>query len=251
MDKQVLVVIPYLAKEAQGRELEFAVAGWRKHFTEPHLVVIVGDQHPAVKLPGVCWIPCPRIEHDELDLDNYTPHLDHVHKFRKVREYFPNHEGFIYACDDMYAVKDFDLAAVKAPKIVGKDMGGTITHPNGWVRDKAKTRLLCQVEGWPVWNWVCHLPVYYEWDKLFAVYDTYGCDKNSYIVENIYFNKYEADYCEPMLINGRDGVRCWLTNRQEDQALIDNDFSGCTWCCNTTNGWSEKMERALERHYGL
>lgn len=251
MDKEILVVIPYLARESQGRELEFAVAGWRAHFKTSYHIVVVGDAHPVTETGGdITHLPCPRIEWDSCDLDNYVPHLDHVHKFRAVHKAFPSYEGFVYACDDMYAVKDFSIDTILYPKIVAKDMGGNIHHPNGWLRDKAKTRALCVAEGLPLWNWVCHLPVYFEWEKLLGIYDKYGMDCESFIVENIYYNQYPPKG-EPIVIDGTDGLRCWITNRHEDLGKLENEFSGCTWCCNSTNGWCAELECALAEHYGL
>ena len=42
--EKTLVAIPYLSKAAQGCELELAVAGWLKFFTDPLHLVIVGDR---------------------------------------------------------------------------------------------------------------------------------------------------------------------------------------------------------------
>ena len=78
-NKEILVVIPYLAKEAQGRELELAVTGWRKHFKEPYHIVVVGDHDPIVDTgDDITFIECPRIDPVP---GQYLPHLDMVHKF--------------------------------------------------------------------------------------------------------------------------------------------------------------------------
>ena len=44
-----LVVIPYLASAAQGRELEYAIAGWRRHFKEDFLIVLTGENLPHIR----------------------------------------------------------------------------------------------------------------------------------------------------------------------------------------------------------
>ena len=86
----------------------------------------------------------------------------------------------------MYAVKDFTLDTVKALKM--EDDAGVIPDfdyrkETGWWRDLGKTRELCRKEKMSERNWVCHLPVYYERKKLLLIYDRYGCDHESYIVE--------------------------------------------------------------------
>ena len=173
-DNRVLVVIPYLASGAQGRELEYAVSGWRRHFKHPYLIVLVGDYHPIVDTgDDIVFIECPRVEPIP---GQYHCHIDHVHKFRTVREKFPQTKGFIYACDDMYAVNNFGMEEILLPKVIDGDMKGDPDSTNGWQRDMAKTKALCIREKLPIHNWICHLPVYYEWDKLFAIYDKYDCD---------------------------------------------------------------------------
>ena len=108
LEEMILVVIPYLAKDAQGSELELAVAGWRKHFKEDFLIVVVGDYHSIVDTgDDITFINCPRVKWP--GKGNYWAHIDHVNKFRTVFNAYPHSEGFIYTCDDIYAVKDFTM----------------------------------------------------------------------------------------------------------------------------------------------
>lgn len=243
----ILVVIPYLASAAQGRELEYAVSGWRKHFKEPHHIVIVGDYHPIVDTgDDITFIECPRVEPVE---GQYTCHLDHVHKFRKVREMFPDHKGFIYACDDMYAVNNFTMVEVLLPKVVQRDMGGDFNSSNPWQRDMAKTRLLCVNHNLPLYNYVCHLPVYYEWDKLLAIYDQYDCDHQSYIVENIYFNTYFADRVPFVLDFDKDNFKCGVYRSNPRIWCIENALKSKIWIQNSPEGWIRELDEILSKHY--
>ena len=242
--KEILVVIPYLAEGAQGSELELAVTGWRKHFKEPYKIVVVGDRHPVVDTgDDIVFIDCPRIAPIE---GQYLPHLDIVHKFREVRKAYPDTEGFIYACDDMYAVRDFTLDTVKAMKVNGD--AGVIPDfdyrkETGWWRDIGKTGYLCRNEHFPDRNWVCHLPVYYEWAKLLSVLDMYDCDNESYVVENIYFNKY--------------GIRdiIWWADTFKDEVKTSHPclrpVGSVTWITNTNSGWSSTLEKILRCHYDV
>lgn len=134
--EKILIVIPYLSKGAQGKEIVYAVEGWKQHFKEDCHIIIVGDYDKNVQEvfdrakqgePDISYIECPRITPVE---GQYTCHLDHVNKFRTVRKEFPDSTGFIYACDDMYAVKDFRLADVQAPKV--KSFAMTGRHRDGW-----------------------------------------------------------------------------------------------------------------------
>lgn len=247
---KVLVVIPYLGKAAQGRELEFAVAGWRKHFKEDFLIVLVGDHHPVADSgDDIVYIKCPRVKWP--GKGNYWAHIDHVNKFRTVRKFYPDSEGFIYACDDMYAVQDFTLDDVKRLKVRHYDIHGSFGSKNAWVVDNYKTKKRLEKEHLPTMNWVCHLPVWYDWDKLFAIYDKYGCDKNSYVVENLYFNTYYAD-CEYDVLE-EDQLNDYQFKLWDKTKTIEDFKNGIRekrWVCNSVFGWRPEMERILEEYYG-
>lgn len=245
---KILVVIPYLASGAQGCELELAVAGWRKHFKEPHQIVIIGDWDEHVynalsKDEDATFLSCPRVKPIE---GQYTPHLDHVHKFRTVRKHFPESKGFIYTCDDIYATADFSLADVLVPK--HPEIGPYFklfewrSNAIDWWSDRGKTGELCKKEGLPVRDWVCHLPVYYEWDRLLAIYDKYDCDHNSYIVENIYFSQKYGDDPSIPAKDIRDEVR--TANPGGIRPL-----GSVKWVTNANCGWSKRLEEILWDHY--
>ena len=255
MDDKYLIVIPYLAKEAQGSELELAVFGWQRHFIAPHQIVIVGEWHPIVdEGHDIIFIPCPRIEPKE---GQYLPHLDIVHKFREARKAFPKSTGFIYACDDMYAVKDFSILSVMSlkkpadyiiPEFDWKKEKGT------WMGDLGKTRELCcneiRTTFWQ--NWVCHLPVYFGWKKILRIMDKYDCDNESYILENLYFNDLNEIVKRQRIIAGVDpAARYQYAVRTSNPGINSADDTKAIWITNANCGWSEKLESILRKHYNL
>ena len=244
MDNKILVVIPYLAKAAQGNELEIAVAGWRRFFKEPYHIVVVGDYHRVVGTgDDIEFINCPRIKGIP---GQYTPHLDHVHKFRKVRDAFPETYGFIYTCDDIYPTADITMADILQPKRPEVGFEFEPHHPLevSWRGNKDKTGILCNREGLPRRNWVCHLPVFYEWDKLLAIYDKFDCDHESYIVENIYFNIEYPD--EPNAVN------CY-EYRDEVKTLIPHirPIGSVKWITNGKGGWSRELAAILNNYFDI
>ena len=100
-------------------------------------------------------------------------------------------------------------------------------------------------------NWVCHLPVYYEWDRLFDIYEKYECDKKSRVVEQLYFNTYFAG-CKPIVVEEEPNdyqFKLW------DKCASVNDFKAAIgkkiWLVNSEKGWSEEMEDALCEYYGI
>ena len=249
-DGKILVVIPYLASGAQGRELEFSVAGWRKHFKEDYLIVLVGDYHPIVETgDDIMFIECPRVRCP--GHGNYWAHIDHVNKFRAVHETFPNSKGFIYTCDDIYATRDFTMKDVLVPKVRQKEISGSFHHKNKWVRDNFRTKCVLMREHLPVMNWVCHLPVYYEWDKLLAIYDKYECDKKSRVVEQLYFNIYFADSDYVMVEEPGNDYQFKMWYEYTDVKELKNALGKKMWISNSVRGWRPELEQALGEYYGL
>ena len=117
----IVVGIPYFAAGAQGRELEFAVAGWRRHFKERHIIAIVGDHHPVCDSgDDIVFIDCPRIAPVD---GQYLPALDVINKILHLRDAFPASEGFVWSNDDIYAVNDFDDFSDIVYGLFGLDFG--------------------------------------------------------------------------------------------------------------------------------
>ena len=248
--ERILVVIPYLASGAQGNELEFAVAGWRKHFKEDYLIVLVGDRHPVVDTgDDIEFVECPRVKFP--GTGNYWAHIDHVNKFRTVREHYPDSKGFIYTCDDIYAIKDFTLEDVLVPKVRQKEIGGSFHHTNSWVVDNFKTKVILERDRLPIMNWVCHLPVYYEWDKLFAIYDKYHCDTKSRVVEQLYFNTYYAGEQYVMVEDEGNDYQFKMWNIDTSVEDLKNAFGKKMWIANSVRGWRPELEVILREYYGL
>ena len=248
---KILVVIPYLANAAQGNELELSVAGWRQHFKEDFLIVIVGDRHPIVDSgDDITFISCPRIKWP--GAGNYHAHIDHVNKFKKVHELYPESKGFIYTCDDIYAVRDFTLEDVMKPKVRAREITGSFHHGNAWVRDNYRTKKTLEKYGLPTMNWVCHLPVYYEWDKLFEIYKKYRCDRVSSVVEQLYFNTYFADSDFVVIEDeGPNDYQFKMWNRESNIEEMKDAIGKKIWISNSVRGYRPEIETILREHYGL
>ena len=245
-----LVVIPYFAGGAQGREIEYAVAGWRRHFKENFLIVLVGDYHPVVDTgDDITYIKCERVT--EQAAGNYRAHIDFVNKFRTVHKAFPDSEGFIFVADDVYAVNDFDIFDVR----VLKQNSSEITYPaistKAWHDEKKKTKELLIKEGYPVRNFVTHLPIWYEWDKLEKMFMRFEMDKNSYIPEDLYFNIYYSNRIPATLNIYFDNFKCGVYRQNPRIEFIKKAFKSKIWIQNSVEGWIPALEKMLQEYYNL
>ena len=244
---KILVVIPYYHAAAQGKELLYAIAGWKRHFKEDHLIVVVGEDLPGIGIEGVVCVESKRVDAIE---GQYRQHLDYVSCFKKVREMFPQSKGFIFVADDVYAVNNFDMSDVMFLKQNGDRIEYSVNSTNAWRRDKAKTRILLQKEGYHTRNFTTHLPQYFEWDKLEALWDKYDMLHNSYVMEDLYYNIYYGDRI-PFQLCENDNLKRGIYEESFPIDRVRDAFGKKIWIQNSPKGWDFQLESLLSRYYGI
>ena len=248
------IVIPYLPASAQGRELEYAVAGWERHFKNSHYIFIVGEGLQAIPAwirnhPNVTLVESPRVP----DIPGqYRQHLDYVSCLKKVRALVPESIGFIMVADDCYAVNDFDLGDVTFLKMLEPSLDGfSEKSGNGWRRDKAKTREALLKGGFPTRNFTTHLPQWYQWNLLEYLWTRYQMDRNSYVMEDLYYNTVYKDRLPFQLDKWRDNLKLGVYTKDPDPAELGKAFFHKIWITNSPAGWVPELYNRLENYYNL
>lgn len=237
----MLVVIPYYAPGSQGRELEMAIAGWRKHCKSDYHIVVVGETDPNIIANDVSFVYSKRVDDIE---GSYRPHLDYVSCLRKVHEVYPEERGMVFAADDNYAVNDFDETWIrKLHYLTDVPFEGAV---DGWPIEKFFTRCKLEDLGLPTRNWTTHMPCWFDFDKLMDMFDRYEMDKQSFVLEDMYFNTYHAgDEAE------LDAPYKFFLSKPEDVVDIEAAMRQRIWICNTVDGWSRELENKLLSYYKL
>ena len=246
------IVIPYLPASAQGRELEYAVAGWEHHFKDSHHIFIVGEGLQAVPAwignhPNVTLVESPRVP----DVPGqYRQHLDYVSCLKKVRELVPESIGFVMVADDCYAVNDFDLNDVAFLKMLEPSLGGfSEKSGNGWRRDKAKTREALLKDGFPIRNFTTHLPQWYQWNLLERLWTRYQMDRNSYVMEDLYYNTVFKSRLAFQLDKWRDNLKLGVYTHDPDPTELGRAFFHKIWITNSKEGWCPELRNRLENYF--
>jgi len=248
MKERYLIIIPYLPIAAQGRELDYAIAGWRRHFKEDFIIAVVGEHLPAIEGPDVVCVESERVP----DMpDQYRQHLDYVRCFRAVHSLFPETEGFIFVADDCYAVNDFDISDVKFLKMNEPDIDYDPESPNRWRRDKMKTKRALMAEGLPTRNFTTHIPHWFEWDKWEAIVEKYGMDHESYVIEDLYYNTYYPDRIPFRLSAEHDNLKLGVYVTTPDPKVLDKAFQTKIWITNSPDGFVLELVNRIRKHYGL
>ena len=236
-----LIFIPYSPLGAQGRELDLAVAGWRRHFREDYRIVIVGEGLPHIKGDDVHLIESPRVEDIPF---MYRQHLDYVSCMQRCHEAYPDSEGIIFAADDNYLVSDICFADIEQLKY--RDDEFNVTPGGGWKFDQYRTRQLLDREGLPHRNYTTHVPCWFRWDRLEYLWLKYNMRYESYVVENLYYNIFHA---------GEMAIQCnevkFQLTAPEQWKEVAAQMQCKTWICNSPNGYSRELEKILVDYYGL
>lgn len=245
-----LIVIPYLPIGAQGRELEYAIEGWRRHFKEDYHIAVVGENLPKIEAQDLTCIESPRVA----DIPGqHRQHLDYVSCFRAVHRYFQwdDPEGFIFVADDCYAVNDFDMHDIMFLKMNGPDVDFDPNSPNSWRRDKMKTKRALQADGLPTRNFTTHLPMWFEWNKWYALVEKYDMLHESYVIEDLYYNTYYRNRIPFQLSREHDNLKLGIYTTRPDGSEIDRAFRNKIWITNSPDGWVLELTTRLEKYYGL
>ena len=243
---ETLVAIFYIASEAQGSEISLAIEGWRKHFKEPHRIVVVGDKPPV---DDVDWLQIKRVQKKD---GEYLPALDICQKLEAVcLANWWKYDGFIWASDDFFAVNDFTLADVMVPKIYDSQLPskGDQTQNAFW-HTQIKTRRLCEASGAGVANWTTHLPMWFDIDLLYWLIQDYDLTEMSYIVENLYYNMHAPEQ-KPERLHRNDRWKFDVCYSPLDRAGLSDAFIHKIWVCCSVNGWCPELEAELRKHYGM
>lgn len=243
--KDILVVIPWLPSAAQGKELRYAVEGWRRHFKEPHRIVVVGDGVTSKVPDGVEAVESHRVEARQ---GMWRQHLDYVSCLRAVHHRYPDTEGFIQVADDCYAVNDFDLSDVKFLKQVADTFAGVENSPNGWLVDKWRTAQALRQGGYPCRNCTTHLPQWFEWDKLEELWQRYDMTRTSYTIEDLYYNIYYPNRVFFQLAE-TDNLKFGLYADNIEAERIKKVMKRKIWLTNSPIGWTPALDSVLRQYY--
>lgn len=245
LNKEKLVVMPYVQKKAQGNEIKFVINGWKKFCQFKYRFVVIGEFDEKLKneFPWVEFIKCPSVKEKE---GQYMPHLDIQNKFKVASKlYGQEYDGFIYTCDDYYPIKPFEFEDIEKIHHHSMSFVGTEKAPTSyWSHDKWKTRQLLDKHNLPHINYTTHYPSYFEFKKFYEIWKKFDMFNNSYEFDDVYYNYFEHE--EPILDSE---IRLGIWNKE----ILDNDFKNAVenpnikFMCNSVEGWSKELENKLAK----
>ena len=166
-----------------------------------------------------------------------------------MRKAFPDTSGFIFVADDCYAVNDFDIRDVMLLKMNAPDIDYDPNSPNAWRRDAMKTKRALLSGGFPTRNFTTHLPQWFEWDRWEALVERFGMDRESLVIEDLYYNIYHGDETPFLLSREEDKYKLGVYTSFPDEAELDRAFDKKIWITNSPDGFVLALTTRLERYY--
>ena len=239
----VTVVIPYVAKFAQGNELLMAVRGWANNFREEFNLVIIGDREPWMS-DLVHVIECERKS------DN--PPIDIAHKMLLAIESDLVTEKFIWANDDQYLVSPCMLADFETLKCTGK-LGEKNFGSNVYQENKIRTFELLKKIGRPTWDYSTHTPFVFEKALLSPVIDEFNLLETAHLVATLYLNFWYPDFVPYQLDTQNalfnDNFKAGVYRINADMNRLKELIPRKKVINNSQSGWSKQFSEIMKSCY--
>lgn len=234
------IVIPYVARFAQGNELLHAIRGWSENFKEDFKLVVVGDKEDwfadsILHIPHKCNIK--------------NPPLDIVEKMKLVIAHEDVPEEFIWTNDDIYLVNTVSLADVKFLKCDGNLAKG-YPHKGGiYATNKNRTYNLLKDINRPTYDYGTHTPMVFEKENLEYLIEKYKIDEEAYLVSCLYFNFFFADMIPFQLNIVTDNIKCGVYRPNPNMKIIESALTSKKFINNSQSGYVKPLIELLDKRF--
>ena len=243
LKNEKLIVLPFKQGGSQGNEFRLAMNGWKKFCQFKYHFVVIGefDEMLKIEFPWAEFIYIPQSNKIERQ---FSQHINVQNCMEIVmKKYDKAYEGFIWMVDDNYAIKPFDFEDIRRVHYHSETFVGSESSPTSfWNHDKWKTKQLLDKFELPHRNYTIHYPCYFEFQKLKEIWDKFNMRKESYVLEDIYFNYFPHE--EPV-IDSKIRLGIWsrrIFERDFQKAVDDPEIK---FICNSVEGWSKELEEEL------
>jgi len=176
---KVAIVIPYLKRKAQGKELLHAIRSIAKNFAhDDYMLVIIGDKED--------WFGDEILHLDHTCIGD-NPQADVIDKMKQILADERIPEGFIWSNDDIYFVAPTTLEDIQVLKVAGNLVDdGSVTLYN---RNRIRTINLLKKHGCPIRNFATHMPVFFLKEKMVEVFEGIPeMNSQGLLMSSLYFN---------------------------------------------------------------
>ena len=241
---ETLVILPYVQRFSQGNEIRLCLNAWKKFCTFEYKFVVIGEFSDNLKTeyPWVEFVYVSKMKDIKRE---YTPHLDIFNKMFILMNKYYSYQNFIYITDDEYAIKPFTLKDITTTHYLSKEIKGNPNAPlNHWFNNLWKTKQYLLKNNYPIINYVTHYPVYFNIDKLLKLNKRIKLKRNSYILENLYFNMFPTKNMIQV-----DSIRLgvWDNDIFRDKFKDAINDPNIKFVCNSVKGWSKELEIELNK----
>lgn len=205
VEEQVItVLIPYLAKEAAGDELKYALRTWEKNFQGDIRVVIVGDKEDWFS-DQITHLPLEvHLIDEDCGCDNpkkiRNPQADVAHKLLYANTSGEVDGEFILTNDDIYLLGPTTLSDLRQPKILGNLLD--ITKKGMYADNARRTAAMLKSSKKGTLNYGTHTPMVLDAVKLADTIRGYKATERGVLLTSAYFNHHQPEPRGLLRLNG-------------------------------------------------
>lgn len=237
-DRGISLVIPYLASEAQGDELKYALRSILQNARFPGSIVIIGDKPEWLEETEAIFLGVERTS------DN--PQIDTMNKLKMAISSDLVSEKFIFSNDDIYFVSPVALCDIETLKCVG-DLNPNNFNGKMYKENMERTIELLKNNNLSILNFGTHTPFFFEKDKVAEIFEKFPeINEEGYLFESIYFN-YHYKGWNPIILDWKtDNWLLPFVTPNPNMDIVNKLISGKKFVNNATTGFSEMFVNKLK-----
>ena len=188
------VYYPFFEREAAWQELRYSLRSIEKFFKFDFRVVIVGDLPTWVDPGSILYIP-----HERTEGVQENTLYDAITKQLLFNAHPDTSLHFIRMYDDIYLLKDVDLADVGHFKAM-YPFDQVPQRTGTWWNQLYNTLEAVRSKGYPGWNTETHLPELFNKEKMQWIINAYGALEKRLLTSSLYFNTFFPN-SQPLLFS--------------------------------------------------
>lgn len=185
------VLIPYLAAEAAGEELKYALRSLDKNLQTDIQVIVVGDEED--------WFHDENITHIPVDDIFEDPQVDVANKLIAAIAALKLEGPIILTYDDVFVLGATDLSEL-LPFAYGK-LNTTGTPGTRYHDTALRTAKRLEKAGFDTIRYDAHTPVVVDAAKIVDIISTHKALEEAVLIKSLYFNSHLSNY-RPIQVTG-------------------------------------------------
>lgn len=234
--QKIAVVIPYLKRAAQGKELLFAMRSWAQNFDAAIHIVVIGDKEDWFG-NDVIYIP--------MEQSSQNPQVNTFEALKLALTSDLVSDRFIWTNDEIYLVNPIGLAHIEVPKTLG--YFNPKAYTGIYKENMERTIKFLESRGClnPL-NFSTHTPVLMDKEEVVSLLELYPeITSGEYLFSGIYF-AFKDNWHHPQWLDWKhDSWLLPLVSQNPDKEKFSEMIVQKCFLNNSVSGYGKFLETYL------